>query len=79
MVNGPTWRLVVDQPACIASGKCVSLAPKHFSIEAAGARLIKALVEPGAAVIDAAESCPVNAIRVYCALSGEQIAPSSLD
>ncbi|MUM20659.1 ferredoxin [Mycobacterium sp. CBMA271] len=70
---------MVDQPACIASGKCVSLAPKHFSLEPAGARPVTTLVEPGAAVIDAAESCPVEAIRVFCALSGEQIAPSSLD
>ncbi|MBA0045636.1 ferredoxin [Mycobacteroides sp. LB1] len=79
MVNDPKWRMVVDRSACIRSGKCVSLAPKHFSFESAGARPINTLVEPGTVVIDAAESCPVEAIRVFSALSGEQIAPSSLD
>ena len=58
------WRIDVDARRCIGSGGCVGMAPAHFRLEAGSATPIAATVEPDETVIDAAESCPVEAITV---------------
>ncbi|MEV4715453.1 ferredoxin [Micromonospora sp. NPDC049374] len=58
------WRIQVDAARCIGSGSCVGMAPAHFRMESGLATPVAAAVEPTEAVIDAAESCPVEAIAV---------------
>ncbi|WP_204038165.1 ferredoxin [Micromonospora qiuiae] len=58
------WRIEVDAERCIGSGSCVGMAPAHFRMESGLATPITTAVEPTETVIDAAESCPVEAIAV---------------
>ncbi|GGM53298.1 hypothetical protein GCM10011608_42730 [Micromonospora sonchi] len=58
------WRIEVDARRCIGSGSCVGMAPTHFRMESGRATPTAAAVEPTETVIDAAESCPVEAIAV---------------
>ncbi|MFF5219434.1 ferredoxin [Micromonospora sp. NPDC000442] len=58
------WRIQVDAERCIGSGSCVGMAPAHFRMESGVATPVSAAVEPTEAAIDAAESCPVEAIAV---------------
>ncbi|SDN52934.1 ferredoxin [Allokutzneria albata] len=68
------WLVSVDQN-CIGSGMCAGAAPEHFELMDGYARPIKDEVDPDEAVIDAAESCPVEAILVKLASTGEVVAP----
>ncbi|GAA4017538.1 hypothetical protein GCM10022247_46080 [Allokutzneria multivorans] len=70
-----SWLVTVDQN-CIGSGMCAGAAPDHFELMDGYARAIKDEVDPDEAVIDAAESCPVEAILVKHAASGEVVAPT---
>ncbi|PTA48267.1 ferredoxin [Micromonospora sp. RP3T] len=69
------WRIAVDARRCIGSGGCVGMAPAHFRLEAGSATPVATTVEPDETVIDAAESCPVEAITVRDD-DGELIAPA---
>lgn len=71
------WKISVDQETCIGSGMCVGTSPGFFEFGADDkSRPIRELVDRDEAVIDAAESCPVEAILVTDAASGEVIAPT---
>lgn len=77
MVTEQTWRVDVDRRACIGSGICVASAPGHFQLEEG--RAVPSLgtaVEPDEVVLDAAESCPAEAIMVRDAASGMVLAPA---
>jgi ferredoxin len=70
-----TWRLTVNDE-CITSGSCLGVAPKRFALGDDGrSHPINALIEADETVLDAAASCPMEAIRVYDAETGEQIEP----
>ncbi|TCO50789.1 ferredoxin [Actinocrispum wychmicini] len=69
------WRLEVDRHTCISSGMCAGVAPDHFELESDGSHALVDVVDQDEAVIDAAESCPVEAIKVFMAGSGELVAP----
>ncbi|BCJ58819.1 ferredoxin [Micromonospora endophytica] len=69
------WRIEVDAGRCIGSGGCVGMAPAHFLLESGRAVPTAPAVEPTETVIDAAESCPVEAIAVRDA-DGTLIAPA---
>ncbi|GDY31461.1 ferredoxin [Gandjariella thermophila] len=69
------WRVGVDRETCIGSGICAATAPNHFTLDADRSRPLAELVEPDDVVIDAAESCPVEAIAVSDASTGERLAP----
>jgi ferredoxin len=53
----------IDQSRCIGAGNCVHIAPKTFQLDDEN---IAYLVDPGAEadedILDAARSCPTNAI-----------------
>lgn len=59
--------VVVDTDKCIGSASCVAIAPDVFDLDEDG----KAVVKEGAdltqvqAILDAAKSCPVDAIIVH--------------
>jgi ferredoxin len=70
-----TWRVTVNED-CIASGSCLGLAPRRFALGQDGlSHPIIELVEPDDLVLDAAASCPMEAIRVNNGETGEPIEP----
>jgi ferredoxin len=70
------WTLTVDRGACLASGICAATAPKHFRLENGRSRPIDEVISPDDIVLDAAETCPAEAIAVYDA-AGRQLAPDN--
>ena len=70
-----TWLIDVDADTCIGSGMCVGTAPDHFDLLDGYACPRKAEVEPADEVLDAGESCPVEAITVREAATGRVLAP----
>ncbi|MBH0779625.1 ferredoxin [Nocardia bovistercoris] len=69
------WRITVDRTACLGSGMCVGVAPSHFSLVDGLSSPRREHAPPDTAVVEAAESCPVEAILVTSAESGATIAP----
>lgn len=70
------WRVAVDRSACRGSGMCIGLAPEHFGADDSGKALPRAeLVSADEAVLDAAESCPLEAITVTDEATGQRLAP----
>ncbi|MFC8848783.1 MULTISPECIES: ferredoxin [unclassified Micromonospora] len=72
---GQGWRLHVDPTRCIGSGICAGTAPEHFGLVDGLSRPLAERVAPAQAVLDAADSCPMEAILVSEADSRRQIAP----
>ncbi|RKT53115.1 ferredoxin [Saccharothrix australiensis] len=68
------WSVEVDSAACIGSGMCAGMAPDHFRLEGSTATPVSRLVEPDDVVVDAAESCPMEAILVRDS-DGSKLAP----
>ncbi|MFI9503520.1 ferredoxin [Nocardia sp. NPDC052566] len=69
------WRVTVDRDVCMGSGVCLGMAPEHFGFVDQRSSPKAELVEPDERVIDAAESCPIEAILVRAASTGEILAP----
>jgi ferredoxin len=78
-VTGPEarWRLQVDPDTCIGSGICAGIAPLHFTLVGGFAVASPGPVPPDDAAVDAAESCPVEAITVRDADDDRLIAPDA--
>jgi ferredoxin len=59
------WRVTVDADLCIGSGSCVMQAPEAFELGAARQSCPRHEVQaPSDTVLEAAENCPVEAIRI---------------
>ena len=69
------WRITVDKGTCIGSAVCVGTAPNRFALNGATSEPIQAEVDPDEDVLGAAESCPMEAIRVVEVASGKVLAP----
>lgn len=69
-----TYRIVIDGSLCSGFGTCAELAPDQFEVGPDGIALARTGESDDPAVLDAAASCPMGAIAVYDALSGEQAA-----
>lgn len=54
---------------------CAGSAPEHFELVEGRVRARRDEVDPDPVVTDAAEMCPVEAIRVRLAATGEVLAP----
>lgn len=71
-----TWRVEVDTGLCISSGMCMGTAPGRFRFdESQHSRPTRALTEPDDQVRDAAASCPVEAILLTDAGTGQPVPP----
>ncbi|MFT2014988.1 ferredoxin [Streptomyces sp. 796.1] len=70
------WHIEVDQGACIGSGLCAGSVPEAFRM-GAGRRAEPVAAEAVASdgVLEAAESCPVEAIALRLAPGGEPVFP----
>ena len=69
------WRITVDQGTCIGSAVCVGSAPNRFALNGATSEPIDSEVDPDDDVLGAAESCPMEAIRVVEIGTGTVLAP----
>ncbi|MFC7342207.1 ferredoxin [Saccharopolyspora griseoalba] len=70
-----SWSIAVDDQTCIGSGMCAGVAPDHFELVDGYSQAKKDRVEPSDDLVDAAESCPVEAILVRDVESGKVVAP----
>ncbi|MFL6112067.1 MAG: ferredoxin [Catenulispora sp.] len=70
------WRVTVDADLCIGSGGCVLRAPESFELDAARQSCSRHEVQaPSDAVLEAAETCPVEAITIVDEGSGQAVFP----
>lgn len=69
-------QITIDRDACAACDICRENAPHTFEIDAeAKARVVNPDGDPREAVIKAADNCPMTAITVRDAHTGEQLVP----
>ncbi|MFI2711251.1 ferredoxin [Micromonospora sp. NPDC018662] len=69
------WRVGVDSRRCIGTSICAGTAPEHFHLVDGRSAPLADVVAPAEVVLDAADSCPVEAITVRDATDGRLIAP----
>ena len=69
-----TWRVTVDAGSCISSGMCLATAPGRFRFdESQHSRPVRAVTEPDDEIRDAAAFCPVEAIHLTDAATGDPV------
>ena len=62
----PISHIKVNREACISVGSCEAIAPNVFGLDAEGIAFVKDKdADTLENVLEAAKSCPVNAIYVY--------------
>lgn len=71
------WVIDVDRAACIGSGMCAALVPTHFQLVDGRSTPVRREVDADESVLDAADNCPVEAIVVRHAVTGEVLAPQA--
>jgi ferredoxin len=69
------WRISVDRDTCIGSAVCVGTVPSRFKLVDDRSAPIDDEIDPDDEVLGAAESCPMEAIRVVDTTTGEVLAP----
>ncbi|MBW5485974.1 ferredoxin [Streptomyces bambusae] len=73
---GDRWQVEVDRGVCIGSGMCVNHAPAGFRLDSARqSHPAEPETDANEAVLAAAEGCPVEAIMITLAESGEAVFP----
>lgn len=69
-------KIVVNRAKCIAASNCMGMAPEVFMLDGQKkAIVVNAKGADDATVIEAAESCPTEAITLHDEATGEQIYP----
>jgi ferredoxin len=69
-----TYRIVIDRALCSGFGACATHAPQLIQIDRSGLAALRTGETNDESVLVAADSCPMGAIAVYLADSGEQAA-----
>ncbi|MFI9647735.1 ferredoxin [Streptomyces sp. NPDC052040] len=73
---GDRWHIEVDRTLCIGSTQCVHRAPGAFRLDSARqSHPVAPDADAGEPVLDAAENCPVEAIAITLAGTGEAVFP----
>ena len=68
------WKVTVAPDRCIGSGICVGTAPDRFAFtDGQRSRPVSELIEADEAARDAAASCPVEAIALTDAATGQPV------
>ncbi|MFI1967939.1 ferredoxin [Streptomyces cinnamoneus] len=76
MSGAPRWRVAVDRGVCVGSGLCAAVAPGAFRLDATRrSRPVAEETEASPAVLEAAEGCPVEAVALHVAGTGEAVFP----
>lgn len=70
------WRVAVDADQCVGTGVCAGTAPEHFRLEGGVSRPLRDLAEPDDLLLAAEETCPVSAISLRDAATGEPVPPA---
>lgn len=69
-------RVWVDHDICVGNGTCLTIAPSVFRHnDSRQSEVIDAAGAPESVILHAAANCPVGAIRVALAESGERLYP----
>ncbi|MDH6128862.1 ferredoxin [Kitasatospora sp. GP82] len=72
----PELIVTVDRTRCVGTGACTGTAPDDLELGPDGrARALRPASTARDELTEAAEMCPVEAITVHFAHSGEQVAP----
>ncbi|MFC5749253.1 ferredoxin [Actinomadura rugatobispora] len=70
------WTVAFDRHICVGTGLCAATAPDALDLDENGKGCATAETLPASeAVRDAAESCPVEAITITDAGTGERVFP----
>jgi ferredoxin len=69
----PQYRIQVDRSLCSGFGSCVDAAPGTFALAGDGIATVRAEGADDDA-LEAARGCPMGAIAVFDAATGEQLA-----
>ncbi|CAL9295010.1 MULTISPECIES: ferredoxin [unclassified Streptomyces] len=69
------WRIEVDRLVCAGTGLCLGTAHGRMRLDGGRARPVDEVIDPDDAVLDAAETCPMEAITVRETGTGEVLAP----
>ncbi|WP_430503104.1 ferredoxin [Micromonospora trifolii] len=69
------WRIDVDARRCIGTSICAGTAPEHFRLVGGLSAPLADVVAPAEVILDAADSCPVEAITVHDTTDDRLIAP----
>jgi ferredoxin len=67
-----THRIVIDGALCSGFGTCAELAPELFDVGPDGVASARQGTTGDSGVLDAAGSCPMGAIAIYDAETGER-------
>lgn len=69
-------KITVDRDECIGDGLCANEAPETFEMDDdSKAIVLDASSESRDAIVEAAKSCPVDAIKIVDKETGEQLCP----
>jgi len=68
------WRITVNRRTCVGAGMCIGHSPDRFRLSGGRSQPTSDAIPPEQGVLDAAEFCPTESIRVSDA-SGRQLAP----
>ena len=69
-------KIVVDRSKCIAASNCIGMAPEVFVLDGGKKAFVRnAKGADDATIIEAAESCPTEAIQLFDEATGEKIYP----
>jgi ferredoxin len=74
-VTDARWRISVDRDTCIGSAVCAGTLPDRFRLVDDKSQPVADEIDPDDDVIGVAESCPMEAITVTNAATGEVLAP----
>jgi ferredoxin len=73
---GDRWHLEVDRSVCIGSAQCTHHAPAAFRLDSARqSHPADPETDANEQILEAAESCPVEAIMITLLGSGEPVFP----
>lgn len=69
------WDVVVDKDTCIGCQTCAEAAPNSYKMRDDDLAEFIGLGDSDEAIMEAAQSCPVDAIRVTDKSTGQQLWP----
>lgn len=67
-------RIEIDRETCISVASCVEISPDNFELDDDGKARVKTVDGNGDLLLEAAKSCPVDAIKLFDE-EGKQIWP----